>query len=46
VLKFLATQPGGADAKNAKAEEFFDNSLLQELRREGFFARVAGGKGL
>ena len=40
VLKFLATQPGGAGAKSAKAEEFFDNGLLQELRREGFFARV------
>lgn len=40
VLKFLATQPGGAAAKNAKAEEFFDNSLLQELGKEGFFARL------
>lgn len=46
VLNFLATQPGGAGAKNAKAEEFFDNSLLQELRKEGFFTRVQGGKGL
>ena len=46
VLNFLATQPGGAGAKTAKAEEFFDNSLLQELRKEGFFARVQGGKGL
>jgi ABC-type nitrate/sulfonate/bicarbonate transport system substrate-binding protein len=42
----LATQPGGTGAKNAKAEEFFDNSLLQELRKEGFFARLQGGKGL
>jgi len=40
VLKFLATQPGGASAKNAKAEEFFDNSLLAELQREGFSARL------
>jgi NitT/TauT family transport system substrate-binding protein len=40
VLKFLATQPGGGSAKNAKAEEFFDNSLLQELGKEGFFARL------
>lgn len=46
VLKFLATQPGTGHAKNAKADDFIDNSLLQELRREGFFARVAGGKGL
>jgi ABC-type nitrate/sulfonate/bicarbonate transport system substrate-binding protein len=40
VLKFLATQPGMSAAKNAKAEEFFDNSLLAELQREGFFARL------
>lgn len=46
VLKFLGTQPGGAGAKNAKAEEFFDNSLLQELGKEGFFARLQSGKGL
>jgi len=46
VLKFLATQPGGAGAKNAKAEEFFDNSLIAELQRDGFFARLQGGKGL
>jgi hypothetical protein len=46
VLKFLVTQPGGVGAKNAKAEEFFDNSLLQELRKEGFFARLQGGKEL
>lgn len=39
VLKFLATQPGFANAKNAKAEEFFDNSLIQELQRDGYFAR-------
>ncbi len=39
VLKFLATQPGSGNAKNTKAEEFFDNGLLQELQREGFFAR-------
>jgi ABC-type nitrate/sulfonate/bicarbonate transport system substrate-binding protein len=40
VLKFLATQPGFATAKNSKPEEFFDNSLLQELQREGYFARL------
>jgi hypothetical protein len=40
VLKFLATQPGGGGAKSAKPEEFFDNGLLQELQREGFFARL------
>jgi ABC-type nitrate/sulfonate/bicarbonate transport system substrate-binding protein len=39
VLKFLSTQPGSGNAKNAKAEDFFDNGLLQELQREGFFAR-------
>ena len=39
VLKFLATQPGFANAKGAKAEDFFDNSLLQELQREGYLAR-------
>ena len=43
VLKFLATQ-GMANAKNAKPEEFFDNSLLQELRTEGLFARLQAGK--
>jgi len=39
VLKFLATQPGFGNAKNAKPEEFFDNSVLQELQREGYLAR-------
>jgi hypothetical protein len=39
VLKFLATQPGFANAKNAKAEDFFDNSVLLELQREGYLAR-------
>jgi hypothetical protein len=39
VLKFLATQ-GMANAKNAKPEDFFDNSLLAELQREGVFARL------
>ena len=40
VLKFIATQPGfSANAKNAKAEEFFDNSLVLELQREGYFSR-------
>jgi ABC-type nitrate/sulfonate/bicarbonate transport system substrate-binding protein len=39
VLKFLATQPGFANAKNAKPEDFFDNSLVQELQREGYIAR-------
>jgi ABC-type nitrate/sulfonate/bicarbonate transport system substrate-binding protein len=40
VLKFLATQPGMAGAKTAKPEDFFDNSVVQELQREGFFARL------
>jgi hypothetical protein len=40
VLKFLATQSGFGNAKNAKVEEFFDNSLIQELQREGYFARL------
>jgi len=40
VLKFLATQPGTAHAKNAKAGDFFDNSVLAELQREGFMARL------
>ena len=39
VLKFLAAQPGSANAKNAKPEDFVDNSLLLELQREGFFSR-------
>jgi NitT/TauT family transport system substrate-binding protein len=39
VLKFLATQPGFGGAKNAKPEDFFDNSLVQELQREGYFGR-------
>jgi ABC-type nitrate/sulfonate/bicarbonate transport system substrate-binding protein len=39
VLKFLATQPGMARAKSAKAADFFDNSVLAELQREGFLAR-------
>jgi len=39
VLKFIATQPNAASAKSAKAQDFFDNSLLLELQREGFFAR-------
>ena len=38
VLKFLASQ-GVPNAKNAKADEFFDNRLLAELQREGVFAR-------
>lgn len=40
VLRFLATQPGFAAVKNARPEEFFDNSLLLELQREGYFARL------
>jgi NitT/TauT family transport system substrate-binding protein len=40
VLSFLATQPSAASAKSAKAQDFFDNSLLLELEREGFFARL------
>jgi len=39
VLRFLATQPSAASAKSAKAQDFFDNSLLLELQRDGFFAR-------
>ena len=39
MLKFLATQLGFANAKNARPEEFFDNSLVLELQREGYFAR-------
>jgi len=39
VLKFLATQPNAANAKSAKAQEFFDNSLLRELEDDGFLAR-------
>jgi len=39
VLKFLATQPEFPKAKNAKATDFFDNSLLLELQREGYLAR-------
>ena len=39
VLSFLASQ-GTANAKTARPEEFFDNSLLTELQREGFFARL------
>jgi hypothetical protein len=33
-------QHGGASAKTARAEEFYDNSLLLELERDGFFARL------
>ena len=43
VLRFLATQ-GVANAKSAKPEDFFDNSLLQELRNEGLFSRMQAGK--
>ena len=39
VLSFLASQ-GTANSKTARPEEFFDNSLLTELQREGFFARL------
>ena len=40
VLKFLAAQPGYPAVKNAKPEDFFDNTILQELQREGFLARL------
>ena len=40
VLKFLAAQPAYPAVKNAKPEDFFDNSMLQELQREGFLARL------
>ena len=39
VLKFLSTQSEFTNAKNAKASDFFDNSVLAELQREGYFAR-------
>ncbi|HEY1267762.1 MAG TPA: ABC transporter substrate-binding protein [Candidatus Binatia bacterium] len=39
VLKFLATQSEFASAKNAKASDFFDNSVIAELQREGYLAR-------
>jgi ABC-type nitrate/sulfonate/bicarbonate transport system substrate-binding protein len=39
VLKFLATQTEFPNAKNAKAADFFDNSLLLELQREGYLGR-------
>jgi len=39
VLKFLATQPEFPNAKNAKAADFFDNSVVAELQREGYLAR-------
>jgi hypothetical protein len=29
-------------AKQAKAEQFYDNSLVQELIKEGFFASLWG----
>ena len=38
VLEFLATQPGFASAKNARAADFFDNSLLIELQKERYFS--------
>ncbi len=38
VLKFLATEPGTAQARNAKPTDFYDNSLLAELQREGFLS--------
>jgi len=39
VLEFLSGQPGFVSAKSAKAGDFFDNSLLLELQREGYFSR-------
>ncbi len=39
ILRFLAGQPGYAVAKNAKTGDFFDNSLLLELQRDGYFSR-------
>ena len=39
VLEFLSGQPGYANAKSAKAGDFFDNSLLMELQKEGHFSR-------
>ncbi|HZD39228.1 MAG TPA: ABC transporter substrate-binding protein, partial [Terriglobales bacterium] len=40
VLKFLATQPDATEAKSAKPEDFYDNSLLLELKQEGFFDQL------
>ena len=31
-------------AKQAKSEQFYDNSLVQELIKEGFFASLWGNK--
>ena len=39
VLKVLATQSEFPNAKNAKAADFFDNSVVVELQREGYLAR-------
>jgi len=39
VLKFLATQSEFANAKSAKAADFFDNGVIAELQREGYLAR-------
>ena len=39
VLKFLATQSEFPSAKSAKASDFFDNSVIAELQREGYLAR-------
>ena len=38
ILKFLSGQPGYPAAKSAKASDFFDNSLLLELQRDGYFS--------
>ena len=39
ILKFLSGQPGYSAAKSAKASDFFDNSLLLDLQRDGYFSR-------
>jgi ABC-type nitrate/sulfonate/bicarbonate transport system substrate-binding protein len=39
VLKFLATQSEFPAAKSAKPADFFDNSLIADLQREGYLAR-------
>ena len=39
VLKFLATQSEFPNAKSAKAADFFDNSVIADLQREGYLAR-------
>ena len=39
VLKFLATQSEFTNAKSAKPADFFDNSVIADLQRDGYLAR-------